>query len=290
VEIPAGSEGTSSADTERPDNFLRQSEEYLTKTLTLWTGVFRLFFVLIKRITDTMDLDDAVRFEGLLKIRDALTLALDARYNDVREFLYDDSELIYDEATFNVLKGQLELEITNTGGAPANVTVFGDPYAIAPAATRTPRPTSRPTTTWSELFDRASPARTCPPSCCWKMGNWKRLWSTLSGFPHEANTNSNSTIGFTLLTRKKRCKKRSTVPSNRNWKTTKTTPVVPGRLRDRSVKLCWAPVLNSLIYPTTSNRNRLFWPNPGKRWKSSCHSWRESLILPNRVTAGACCT
>lgn len=137
VEIPAGSDGTARADSDRPDNFVNQAREYLDLVLPLWVGVFRLFFVLIFRVEEEFDLTDALSFDAELTLHDALTNALDARYNDVRQFRYDESGLIYDEAYVNVLKDQLEVEATNTGGAPLAVSIFGDPYVIGVGATIT---------------------------------------------------------------------------------------------------------------------------------------------------------
>ena len=112
VEIPYGSLGAFAED-EGPRDFPNLVTEYFQKALPLWASTLSLFFVLIGRLEDDLALEERIGYQGLLHLRDALTLERDPRYNDGRGFVYDGPDgLLYDEAD-RILDDRLVLLVYN---------------------------------------------------------------------------------------------------------------------------------------------------------------------------------
>lgn len=114
VDLPYGMDGAFEED-EGPASLPNQIREYLYKAQAVWVGTFRIFLRLVARLEDFITLSDYHRYEGLFTIRDALTLALDPRYNDGRGFYYDQPDLIYNSAELEVLRDRLVVRAFNDG-------------------------------------------------------------------------------------------------------------------------------------------------------------------------------
>jgi len=131
IEIPAGAEGVSAEFEGSLSSLPSRLTEYLGDALSIWMGSFRLFLLLVQRLSDQVSLQDAGDFEGLLAIRTPLTNPRDPRYNDSAGYVYD-GDLVYNEGERDILRGRLEVVAENTGGAPILVHIFGTDYTINP--------------------------------------------------------------------------------------------------------------------------------------------------------------
>lgn len=167
VQLPYGVLGAFAED-EGPTSLPKQVREYLSRAQAIWVGTFRLFLRLVAKISDDLTLTDEHSYEGLLTFRDAMTLALDPRYNDGRGFYYDQPGLIYNSAELSILRDRLVARVFNDGtlvdstfepnladdpvasvGAVA-ATLFGEAVAVSLNTTEEAAEyESSPTTPWA---------------------------------------------------------------------------------------------------------------------------------------------
>lgn len=108
---------------------------YLERAIAVWAGVTRLVLRFVSAQGDDLGLADDVAWAGTLTLYDALTGATAQRYDDEREFRYDES-FEYD-ADVAILADHLSVSVTNTGGSPLTLTIFGDSFIVGPGDTET---------------------------------------------------------------------------------------------------------------------------------------------------------